>query len=161
MPQQKGKTRDLTFAAQKVDRAIHSLNGRHFTSEEIHKMTGVIKGTINEFLRLKTKKGFLERIMHGCYRKVQDGSLTQNLPMAFTATKVWEILRQSDKPLIHREISEIITEDTGFNTYSEIGVLLLIWCRRKVLDKIGGKKPYAYQIKPDYNLGRPSASKPF
>ncbi len=155
MPKQRGKTDNLTFAFQRIDRTISSLNGECFTPKEIREITGVNKTDINQFLVNKTKKGFLERIRRGCYRKVSDGNLTQNLPSAFVATKVWRILCQSDKPLIHREISEMIEEETGLNLYFSIGILLFNWYHRNVLDKIGAKKPYAYQIKPDYKKDRP------
>ena len=158
MPSQRGKTYNLTFAWKKLDTAISNLNGECFTSKEIHKITGVNKRAINLFLSKKTKKGLLERIRHGCYKKISDGNLTQRLPLAFVATKVWEILRQSEKPLIQKEISQIITEDTGLDLYSDIGVLLVVWRRRNVLDKFGSKKPYAYQIKPNCESRPPVSS---
>ena len=162
MPQPRGKTLDLTFSYQRIDEAISNLNGECFTQKKIHEITGVNKGAISQLIWQKTKKGFLERIKPGCYIKVSDENLTQNLPAAFAATKVWEILCQSDKPLILREISEIITENTGLNCYFPISTLLTKWRRRNVLDKFGGKKPYAYKIKPDYkNKSRPSASSRF
>lgn len=161
MAQPRGKTRGLTFTTQRIDKAVSGLNGGFFTSKEIYEITGLNRQIIRIMLAQKTEKGLLQRVRRGYYKAIPGISLAVKLPSAFIATKVWEILRQSDKPLIHREISEIITEDTGFNTYFEIGALLLIWCRRKVLDKIGGKRPYEYQIKPDYNLGRPSAGKLF
>lgn len=164
MPRQRGKTLDLTFSYQRIDKAISSLNGECFTPKIIHEITGVNRVSIRVFIFYKTKKGFLEKIRPGCYRKVSvsDGDLTKRLPSAFLATKVWEILRQSDKPLLLREISEIITENTGFNSYFSIGPLLLKWLRRNVLDKLGSKQPYAYQIKPDYkDKDRPSSGPPF
>lgn len=162
MPRQRGKTRNLTFAWQKLDRAISNLNGECFTPKEILKMTGVDRKSIGSFLFKKTKNGLLERIKYACYRKVSNGNLTKILPMSFVAIKVWKILNQSDKPLILREISEIITEDTGLNLYGNIAVLLTVWGRRNILDKFGDKQPHGYQIKPDYkSKSRPPASMPF
>jgi len=162
MPLPKGKTVDLTFAFQKIDHAISSLNGRCFTPKEIHEITGINKTAIYVFLTKKTRKRLLIRIRYGCYRKVSDGILTQRLPEAFVATKVWRILCQSDKPLILREISEIVEKDTGFNVYFATSMLLTAWCRRKALDKLGAKKPYAYQVKSDFNdKDRPVATSPF
>lgn len=159
MSNKRGKTNNLTFAWQKIDRAISGLNGECFTPKEIHEVTGLNNAVSGPFLCEKTRKGLLERVGHGCYKKVSNGSLSNRLPAAFVATKVWDILLQSDKPLAHRDISEIIEKETGFNTYFSIGVLLFIWYRKKALDKIGGKKPYEYQIKPDYkNKNRPVSS---
>ncbi len=163
MPRQKGRKRgaihNLNFAYQRIDRAISSLNGKCFTPKEIHKITWVNQKTILSFLARKTIKGFLERIRRGCYRKTSDGSLTKRLSQAFVAKKVWRILSQSEKPLIHREISQIITEDTELDLYFNIGMLLMEWHCRNALDKLGSKRPYAYQIKPGYKgKDRPSAS---
>lgn len=157
----KGRTINLTFAYQRIEKVILSLNGECFTQKEICKITGLNRPVVSVFLMEKTKKGFLERVRFGCYRKILDGNLTNRMPSAFVATKVWEILNKSDKPLVLREVSQIITENTGFNLYRTVSSLFSNWCRRDVLDKFGSKQPYAYQIKPDYNLGRPSAGKLF
>ena len=162
MPHLRGKTRDLTFSYQRIDRAISDLNGECFTPKEIHKITGVNRGNINTFLLTKTKNGLLERVKLGCYRKISSGDLTESLPMSFIATKVWEILYQSDKPLTLREISQIIAENTGLNLYFQISNLFIRWCNRNVLDKFVGKRPYAYKIKPIYkDQDRISASSRF
>lgn len=158
MPLQRGKILDLTFGYQRIDKAISSLNGEFFTQKEIHKITRVSRTSIGAFISEKTKKGFIKKIRNGYYQKVSDGDLTKKLPSAFIATRVWSILHQSEKPLILREISEIITGDTGLNTYFSISRLLTLWRQRNVLDKFGAKRPYAYQIKLDYkNKGRPSS----
>ncbi len=162
MPRQRGKPYNLTCAFQRIDRAISSLNGECFTPQEIYQITGLRNRVVAPFLSLKVRKGFLERIRRGCYKKILNEALTKRLPSAFIATKVWRILSRSEKPLTNREISEIITEDTGFDLYFNIGTLLMNWCRRNALDKLGGKKPYAYQIKPDFkDKDRPIATSPF
>ncbi len=162
MPKQRGQTYNLTFASQRIDKAISSLNGECFTQKEIHEITGVDRKDIGVFVSNKTKKGFLKRIRYGCYRKVSDGNLTKRLPSAFIATKVWRIFSQSEKPLTRREISEIIEEETGLNLHDSIRPLITIWHHRNVLDKFGAKRPYVYQIKPDYkDKDRPPASSPF
>lgn len=161
MPRRRGKTLDLTFTYQRIDVAISSLNEGCFTPKEIYEISRVNEIDIYRFLSEKTKKGLLERMGRGCYKKVSGGNLTQKLPEAFVATKVWEVLHQSDKkPLTNREISQIITEDTGLDLYSNIGVLLFTWFRRNALNKFGAKQPYAYQIKP-HCKSRPSTSLPF
>ena len=161
MPQgrPRGGTYNLTFATQKIDQATSGLNGIYFTIKEISKVTGLNGKIVKTILGKKNKKGLLERIRPGCYRRVPGKNLAITLPSAFVATKVWAILSQPDKPLIHREISEIIEKETGLNTYFTIGILLYRWYHDKVLDKIGNKKPYAYQIKPEYKgKSRPSTS---
>lgn len=155
----KGKTHDLTFTTQKISNAASSFNGESFTTKEIREITGINQNTVNVILAQKTEKGLLQRVRFGCYKKVLDKSLVVFRPSAFVAIKVWEVLSRADRPLTNREISEIIEEDIKLNLYFQIGKLLFIWYRRKAIDKIGGKRPYEYQIKPDYNLGRPSAGK--
>ena len=162
MGRQSGQIVDLTFAWQRIDRVISGLSGEYVTPKEIQEITGVDIVNIRGFLCEKTKKKFLERTRRGCYRKVSNGNLTQKLPEAFIATKVWEILCQSDKPLILREVSKIITENTGLDLYFSVSALLMRWHQRNVLDKFGGKQPYAYKIKQSYkNKDRPLASPPF
>ncbi len=162
MPPQRGKIHNLTFATQKIDKAISGLNGECFTPKEIHEIIGVNRLLVHVIICAKTKKGLLQRIRRGCYRGIPGINLTINHPSAFVATKAWEVLSQSEKPLTHREISEIIEKKTGLNLYFSIGVLLFNWYRKKVLDKIGGKQPYQYQIKPGYSKskGRPIATRP-
>jgi len=150
MPQNRGKTRNLTFASQKINKAISSLEGKAFTAKEISEATGVNRHEVSVFLLLKHKKGFLEREKRGHYRNTSNRTLTERSPSAFVANKVWEIISQSDKPLTNREIADIIAKDTEQNTYKSVGTLLFIWFRRSVLDKIGAKRPYRYQVKPDY-----------
>ncbi|GEM_PF-2390343 len=162
MPKRKGVVDNFTSAYQKIGNAISSMNGRCFTAEEIHEITGVNREDIRTFLSEKTKKEFLERLIHTCYRKVSPRNLTHKLPNAFIATKVWRVLCQSDRPLILREISEIIEKETGFYLYKQISFLLIMWCRRNTLDKLGTKRPYAFQIKPEYKgKDRPVSSSPF
>lgn len=155
----RGKTLDLTFTTQKIDNAVSSFNGRSFTTKEIREITGINKNTVNAILAYKTEKGLLQKVRFGCYKKVSDKSLAVFRPSAFVAIKVWEVLSKADRPLTNREISEIIEENIKLKLYFQIGKLLFIWYHRKAIDKIGGKRPYEYQIKPDYNLGRPSAGK--
>lgn len=82
--------------------------------------------------------------------------------LTFTTQKIWEILCQVDKLLTNREISEMIEKNTGLNLYFQVGNLLFTWYRRKVLDKIGGKRPYEYKIKADYKgKDRPVSSMRF
>ena len=149
MPLARGKTFDLTFATQKIENAISSLNGKYFTPKEIHEISGINKHVVGAILVKKTNKGLLQRVRRGCYRGIPGRNLAINLPLTFVATKVWNILRKSDKPLTHRQISEIIKK-TGFNPYFSIGTLLFIWYHKKVLDKLGGKRPHEYQIKARY-----------
>lgn len=146
----RGKTVNLTFTTQKIDKAISGLNGECFTPKEISQISGLNKRTINVIMVEKTAKGLLQRVSRGCYKKVLRGSLAQHLPSAFVSTKAWEVLSQQEKPLTNREISEIIEKETKLNLYFSTGKLLSIWYRKKAIDKIGSKRPYGYQIRPDY-----------
>ena len=157
----RGKTNNLTFTTQKMGKAISGLNGECFTPREISEITGLNKQLVNLIMCEKTEKGLLQRIKRGCYKAVLGVNLAINLPSAFIATKVWDILSRSEKPLTLREISEIIEKETELNLYFSIGHLLFLWYRKEVLDKIGGKRPYEYQIKAGYNAGRPTASSIF
>ena len=150
MPKQKGKTHDLTFTIQRIDEAVSGLNGACFNSKEIHEISGIDKHVVHVILVEKTNKGLLQRIGRGCYKGIPGRNLAIKRPSAFVATKVWEVLCNSDKPLTNREISEILEKESGFNFYFYIGNLLSSWYRGKSIDKLGGKRPYEYQIKPDY-----------
>lgn len=162
MSNQRGKTLNLTFTMQKIDIAISGLNGECFTPKKISEISGLNRHIVNVILCEKTRKGFLQRVMRGCYHKASKEDLAQKLPTAFAAINVWEILSQSEKPMTHREISEIIKKKIKFNLYFNIGCLLFVWYRKKAIDKIGGKKPYKYQIKADYkDKIRPVASLKF
>lgn len=158
MPKQRGKTHNLTFTTEKIDKAVHGFNGGFFTPKEIHEITGINKHTVNVIFVEKVKKGLLQRIRRGCYKAIPGRSLAINRPSAFIATKVWELLFHADRPLTNREISEIIEENTKLNFYFQIGRLLFRWYRIKAIDKIGGKKPYEYQIRPGKDKDRPVAS---
>lgn len=159
MPKARGKNHDLSFTTQRIEKAIFGLNGACFTPKAVSEISGINKHVVNVILVEKTRKGLLQRVERGCYKAIPDRNLAINLPSAFVATKVWRVLGQSEKPLTHREISEIIEKETGFNLYFPIGNLLFIWYRRKALDKIGGKKPYEYQMKADYKIkDRPIAT---
>ena len=154
-----GKTVKCTASYQKLDEILAGYYGKGgFSFRELKEKSSLESPIVGMFLLLRMRSGVLKRIGRGLYQEVKGVKkwkrMRRRLPQAFVAEKVFEVLRETDKPM-NLETIVIKTEhkagDPNLSLYFSVGVILFRWSRSGALQRSGKRMFYRYQLKRGIN----------
>lgn len=144
----------VTSVTRRIEKAILELNGGEFTASQIAEKTGLKKNLVRSIFYTKVREGSVEIVSDETIYRHNGKKISESLPCAFVAEKVWSTLISADRPLTLRDITtgaETLAGDKNLNLYGATSRLLSIWFHKSgTLERTGrGYKndPYEYLVK--------------
>jgi len=147
-----GKTVALTYTDQKIREAIEAMGSAPFCPYNIIQKTGCKDISVRVAVYSHAKRGYLEKIGHGWYRKTNKALPKAKLQKSFVAQNIWEVLMNQPK---HLSLPQIVTMIVNKNQVERLHLgtpvanVLNFWCRSGFLERLGTRGRYSYKLKPN------------
>lgn len=152
----KGSTMPLSSATLHIEEAVEifiSYGQTEFHCKEVAELALLSPHSVNSILADKTKRGYLERVGPGRYKKVPGTKISVRLPASFIAIKTWPVIANSPEFLSTEAAAMEVESLAGrkdLELKERVGVDLSRWHKLGYLERRGKRGHYEYKIFPEF-----------